>query len=334
MSKRIDEARKVSEALLDALETSSAKIDAILMRAKRLARLMRDSDAQTWLDLETKGYPDDFSFSELGSCIKYATSGGRIDSKNSKYYPQSLPTLEANSESDEALLNSLRTAKSPTTKVKDFIEKNATEALMATQLKLQTQQKKNYASSKAIFSSMKAAIHNYATDTYLAVELGDVAEEIFEGARNLVDTFIRSHCPKAAEKVVSINERMNESSSESWSAALTSCRRLLMDVADSIFPAREEGWKDRKGKSRKVGVEQYKNRILAYLADLGQSEGSYALLESELEHLASRLDVIYEKTCKGVHVDVSLDEAKLSVIHTYLLIGEVASYTNLNEKNS
>ena len=330
MSKRIDEARKVSEELLNDLESSASKVDAVLMKAKRLARLMRDSDAQTWLDLETKGYPDDFSFSELGDCIKYATSGGRLNLDSSKYYPQSLPTIEANAESDEALLNSLGSARAPTTKVKDFLEKNATESLMATQLKFQNQQKKNYASSKALYSSMKAAIHNYATDTYLAVELGDVAEDIFEGARNLVDSFIRSHCPKAAEKVIAINERMNDRNPESLSAALTSCRRLLMDVADSVFPPREEDWKDRNGRARKVGGEQYKNRLLAFLSDLSESEGSYSLLESELEHLAARLDIIYEKSCKGVHVDVTLDEAKLSVIHTYLFLGEVASYAAKN----
>jgi len=180
---------------------------------------------------------------------------------------------------------------------------------------------------------MKAAIHNYTTDTYLAVELGDAVESIFEGARNLVDSFIRSHCPKAAEKVIAINERMSDGNPESLSAALTSCRRLLMEVADSIFPAREEEWKDRKGRSRKVGVDQYKNRLLAYLADLSASEGSYSLLESELEHLAARLDVIYEKTCKGVHVDVTLDEAKLAVIHTYLFLGEVATHTEKSEIN-
>lgn len=300
MNKKIDEARKISEALLEDLESSSSKIDTILMKAKRLARLMRDSDAQFWLDLETKGYPDNFSFKELGSCIKYATSGGRINIKTSQYYPHSLSTIEANAESDEALLISLKTTRPPTTNVKNFLEKNATEALMETQLKYQLQQKKNYANSKSLYLSMKSAIHNYATDTYLAVEFGDIAEEIFEGARNLVDTFIRSHCPKAAEKVIAINERMADGSEESRSAALTSCRRLLMDIADSVFPAKEEEWKDRKGKNRKVGIEQYKNRILAYLADLEKSEGTYILLESEIEHLASRLDSIYEKTCKGI----------------------------------
>lgn len=332
MNKRIEEARKVSEELLDDLEKSTSKIDAILMRAKRLARLMRDTDAQLWLDLETKGYPADFSFSTLGSCKQYAVSGGRLNLKDSIYYQQSLPALEANAESDEALLNSLRTVSAPTTKVKDYLEKRATEALMTTQLTIQAQQKKNYANSKSLYSSMKAAIHSFATDTYLSVELGDAAESIFEGARKLVDSFIRSHCPKAAEKVVAINERMRDGDVESLSSALTTCRRVFMDVADSVFPARKEEWQDRKGHLRKVGVEQYKNRILAYLADLNNSEGSYSLLESELEHLAGRLDNIYEKTCKGVHIDVTLDEAKLTVIHTYLFLGEIAMYTANNKK--
>lgn len=327
MTKRIDEARKVSESLLDELESTSSPIDTILMKAKRLARLMRDSDAQLWLDLETKGYPAGFSFSDLGSCKQYAVSGGRLNQEDSTYYTQSLPEIEANAESNEALLDSLRATRAPTTKVKDFLEKRATEALMTTQLKLQKNQKKDYASSKALYSSMKSAIHNFATDTYIAVELGDVAEDIFEGARNKVDTFVRAHCPKAAEKIVAINERMSDGSAESRSAALTSCRRLLMDIADSVFPPSDEEWKDRKGRTRKVGVDQYKNRLLAYLADLGESSGSYTLLESELEHLASRLDNIYEKTCKGVHINVSEGETRLAVIYTYLFIGEIATYS-------
>lgn len=332
--KRIDEARKVSESLLDDLENSKLPIDPILMKSKRLARLMRDTDAQTWLDLETKGYPEGFSLSELGSCLKYAESGGRIDTTTSKYWVKSLPEIEANTESEEAQLASLRTSKSSASKVTNFIEKNATEALMVTQLKVQENQKENYASTKALFSSLKSAIHNYATDTYLAVELGDVAEDIFDGARNIVDKFVRSHCPKAAEKLVAINERMADCTEESRSAALTSCRRLLMDIADSVFPAQKEEWEDRSGKKRKVGVEQYKNRLLAYLAGLGESSGTYTLLETELSHLASRLDIIYEKTCKGVHIDVTHEEARLSVIHTYLFIGEVATFAMQASENT
>jgi len=125
---------------------------------------------------------------------------------------------------------------------------------------------------------------------------------------------------------------MADNTEESRSAALTSCRRLLMDVADSVFPAQKDEWKDRGGKNRKVGIDQYKNRLLAYLANLGGSSGTYTLLETELNHLASRLDIIYEKTCKGVHIDVTLEEARLSVIHTYLFIGEIATFAMQSEK--
>jgi hypothetical protein len=67
-SSRIDEARRVAMELLDSLESSSMPIDSIILRAKRLARLMRDTDAQGWLDLEMRGYPENFDFSTLGTC--------------------------------------------------------------------------------------------------------------------------------------------------------------------------------------------------------------------------------------------------------------------------
>jgi hypothetical protein len=324
MPTRIEEARRVALSLLDDLEGSVSRIDAVLMKAKRLARLMRDADAQLWLDLETRGYPTDFSFAQLGTCQQYAVSGGRLNLETSKYYPQSLPELEANAESNQALVDSLRASPGPKANVKDFTEKSATEALMATQLRVQITQTKQYAQSKALLVSVKSGVHNYATDTYLAIELGDVAENIFETARHDIDRFVRSHCPKAAEKLISINERMGDGSSESRTAALTSCRRLLMSVADSVFPARHVEWKDSSGKARKVGTDQYKNRLLAFLAEASSVSNSDELVESELEHLADRLDAIYEKTCKGVHVDVSEQEARLAVIHTYLFIGEIA----------
>jgi hypothetical protein len=323
MSERIDEARRVARALLDDLEGQNLPIDTALMRAKRLARLMRDADAQYWLDLEMRGYPAGFSSHALGTCKQYAISGGRLIAADSQYYVSSLPELEAKLSSDGALIESLRTTRNPGAIAKDFLEKNATEALMATELKVFQNRRDAYAKSKGLFISLKSAIHSYATDTYLAIELGDVAQDIFEAARKEVDAFVRAYCPKAAEKLVAINERMGDRSSESRTAALTSCRRLLLDVADSLFPPRDEEWTGPSGIRRKVGAEQYKNRLLAYVVESTHSQSSYEIIESELDHLASRLDAIYDKTSKGVHVEVSEQEARLAVIQTYLFVGEI-----------
>ena len=285
---------------------------------------MRDTDAQLWLDFETKGYPESFNFSELGTCQKYAAASGRLNVAESKYYKQSLPKLEADATSEEFLMSTLKPAASMNSKAKDFLEKSATEALMATQLKLQNTQKQNFSHAKSLFSSIKSGIHSYATDVYLAIELGDIAQDIFESTRDEIDNFVRVNASKAAEKLIAINDRMAENSAESRTAALTSCRRLLMTVADSLFPPRDTDWTDASGKPRKVGVEQYKNRLIAYISENTESEGNASILESDLAYLAARLDAIYEKTCKGVHVDVTKQEARLAVIHSYLFIGELA----------
>ena len=320
MSAQLDEARRIASSLLDALESGASTGEGNLMKAKRLARLMRDTDAQTWLDLETSGYPSGFSFRTLGTCEKYARSSGRINSETQKYYLQSLPEFEAMTVADEATLRSFERVGGQSTVVENYVVKRASEEFIAGQIKLQQDYKAIFNRHKAISASLRAAIHSYATDTYLAIELGDVAQTIFEAARNDVDTFVRAHCPKAAEQLIAINERMADQSTESRTAALTTCRRLLMTVADSLFAPRNEDWIDGNGKVRKVGPEQYKNRLLAYLSQATARDSSQEVVVSGLEHLAARLDAIYEKTCKGVHVDVSEQEARLAVI-----LGEIGN---------
>jgi hypothetical protein len=98
---------------------------------------------------------------------------------------------------------------------------------------------------------------------------------------------------------------------------------MLMTLADSLFPPREQ-WIDAGGKKRNVGPDQYKNRLLAFLEEATRSRSSQEITASGLEHLAARLDAIYEKTCKGVHVEIAEQEARLAVIHTYLFVGELA----------
>jgi hypothetical protein len=59
----------------------------------------------------------------------------------------------------------------------------------------------------------------HLAETYIAIELGAVAEDIFESARTMVDAFVGDHSPRAADQLVAINERMSEQSIESRSAA-------------------------------------------------------------------------------------------------------------------
>jgi hypothetical protein len=324
----IDEARALVPTLLNDLETVTVKTEGILMKAKRLARLMRDEDAQQWLEYELSGYSKEhFDSRCLGTCEKYAKRSGRIDAEE-KYYVASLPQLEAITEGHKARSDTLNQPMDQPAIVENYLVKRATEEFLANRASQQITVRQKYNENHALIVALRAAIHAYATDTYVAIEFGDVAQDIFEQARNDVDNFVRSYCPKAAEQIVAINERMRDKTNESRTAALTTCRRLLLTVADALFPARATDWVDSKGRPRKVGPEDYKNRLLAYLDEKQTSEGSKEVISSGIEHLAARLDAIYSKTSKGVHIDVTEQEARLAVIQTYLFLGEVAAHTH------
>jgi len=329
---KLIEARTVATDLLQKMETSDFPIERNLLQAKRLARLLRDTDAQTWLDLEISGYQDDFNMLSLGNCLQYAKAAGRID-KKSNFYLTSLPRLEAACAADRQRVENL-SPKPSTGTAENYVVAGATTQMLRDQIIAFNMVKEVYLKNIALFSSLKAAIHSYVTDTLIAIEFGDFAESIFDELRHDVDTFIRSNSPKSAEKLLAIAERMAEGNAEAHAEALTSCRRLLMAVADSVFPPADTDWVDGSGKNHKVGPDNYKNRLAAFIASRLKSETTHAILKNELEHLCSRLDAIYEKTCKGVHTDVSVEEARLAIIEAYIFIGEIARLRRSTDQQS
>ena len=292
------------------------------MRAKRLARLLRDEDAQKWLTLEMNGYPEHFTTASLGSCRRYAVEGGRLTVEG-KYYAQSLPRIEAEMHAKELALP-VPNSSGASLKVDDHVAAMATQRVMLAVETHAESLRQSYIQWSSLRASMRGAIHAYATDASLALELGDAAEDIFASARREVDVFVRSHAPGAVQQLLSITERMREADCESLSLALSSCRRLLTAIADAVFPPQAKDYVDRGGAKRKVGEKEYKNRLLAFVEQSISSEGTRAILSTELEHLAARLDAVYEKACKGVHANVTPGEARLAVIETYIFLAEVA----------
>jgi hypothetical protein len=327
---RLEVAKEVANQLLDDLETGNLPIGSNIMKAKRLARLLRDTDAQIWLDFEMRGYPSSFNQSNLGDCEKYAIEGGRV--VDGRYWLASLPKLEAYIKAHEISMQGLKFPSNIVPSVSssnphELVGININKAVTSVANSFINHTNKvtnDFVKNVEIYNGLKSSIHNYVTDMQIALSLGDVTENIFEEARNKVDLFIGSYCPKAAEQLVAINERLIEGSEEALAEALTSCRRILCTVADAVFPPSEQPYKDSKGKERKVGKDYYKNRLIAYLEQMSKSSTSTEIASSQIEHTAARLDAVYEKVCKGVHADVDKDEATLAIINTYLIIAEIA----------
>lgn len=335
---RIAMARSTARELLNDLETGRVGVAACLMKAKRLARLMRDRDAQFWLDLEMRGYPSGFSFSKLGTCQHFAREGGRL-SEDNKYWTQSLPELEGDIRITQASMAGLQFPShiAPSASSQSNIDmagmnvKAAVTHLTDSFMNALGNREKRLRDVTKLFHGLTSALHNYATETHLALEVGDIAEDIFEQARGSVDQFIRATCPESVEQLVAIHERMREGSDEALAQALTSCRRILAAVADAVFPPKDTPYEDATGTERRVGKEQYKNRLLAFIGDKVSSDSTKSMLGADIEHLAARLDAVYEKACKGVHADVTAVEARLAIIETYIFLAEVARAATITE---
>lgn len=324
-------ALKISEELLEEIEKLDDSITNILLKIKRMALLLGDTDAQNWIDLEIRGYPQKFYFDSLGNCKKYAIQGGRINSESNKYYLQSLPEFEAHASLNNSILTNLKPPNSisPSVSSSNQFERpgdtisSAIRSTMTNYYQHLEATKTSTIFYIKIFNSIKGAIHNYVIDTYLSLQFGDLNEKYFEENRTIVDTFIRTQCPKAVDQLLAVNEALQKNETEYLSHAMTSIRRLLLSIADAIYPPSDTEYIDKKGKVRKVGAEEYKNRLIAYF-ELNQAIATSPFYNAETELIASKIDYLYEKSCKGIHSDSSKAETNLIVIQTYLLIAEIA----------
>jgi hypothetical protein len=296
-------AKELSNVILGDLEINQLPISQILMKAKRLARMLHDSDAQRWLDYEIMGYPVVFDPNDLGSCKKYYTSDRPVirDEKTRRPHSIGLPHLES-------YINS--------TKIESVSKIGANDSQ-----KMQILNKHHELVND--FERLKTTIHNYVTEVNISLSVGDFAEDIFEDTRLVADKFIRENCPRAGEQLLAINEKMKYYDPESFLPALHAVQQILVIVADTVLPAGEKVYLDKKGRERSMDSHQYLNRIFSYFEQNSRNDPVLFMIESEMAYIFAKSEHSHEKT-KGFHERVSKEDVELAIIHMYLIIAEIA----------
>jgi hypothetical protein len=297
------QAKELSYVILGDLEINQLPISQILMKAKRLARMLHDSDAQKWLDYEIMGYPVVFDPIDLGSCKKYYTSDRPVirDEKTHRPHSIGLPHLES-------YINS--------TKIESVSRLGANESQ-----KMQILNKHHELVND--FERLKTTIHNYVTEVNISLSVGDSAEDIFEDTRLAADKFIRENCPRAGEQLLAINERMKYYDPESFSPALQAVQKILVIVADTVVPPAEKIYLDKKGRERSMEPHQYLNRIFSYIEQNARNDPLLFMIESEMAYIFAKSEKSHEKN-KAFHERVSKEDVELAIIHMYLIIAEIA----------
>lgn len=326
----LNEALQLSEQIIQNIELSEIPLSNIALKAARLARILGDFEMEKVFRFEVSGYP----LTGENTVAPEAWASGGIagrhvetrdkDALVNKMQIQSISQLEMIIKIGEIALAAAKDADVSVTSANpgQFVSapaKNTTErnAIRA-----------DIYSSTQLLSSRTSLIYTYALDKYYELKYSGIADDIFSRKRTQIDDSLFRTVPGAVKKFTSVYENLSSDNPEDWSNAVHSCRKILQDLADALFPETEDMTVllDGREKIIKLGKDNYVNRLIAYLEKNSDSETAKNIIGSHLSFIGDRLDSILNAAQKGSHSTIlTKEEADRYVIYTYLITGDILS---------
>jgi hypothetical protein len=311
---RRDEALALANELLTDIELGRLKAMDVARRASRLARLMDDADAQSWLAYETSGYPKPLTAEATAAAIRSSRQAEPAEDGSARYWVSSVSEFE--SEADGALAQIAAAAGSGTS--------NSQWAVTVEQQKAQHLSilRKHASSQRAIVDRVVGSIHSYVARCYDELRFGASVGNAFEVVRSEVDGAVGALVPQGLGMISAAFENAASENPEHWANAAGTCRRLLKMAADQVRPAGDP-IRLASGQTVKMGPDNYINRLVAWVNEQAQSETSARMIAADLEYLGRRLDAADRAGQKGAHDQVTRYDASRFITGTYLVLGDL-----------
>lgn len=295
------EITSLAKEVMEDAELGRLSAEALVLKATRLARLVKNENMSTWLALERMGY---FDKEPDVAWMKY--TGRPLDETTRIGYWGSIAVQEAAIEADAAEMEV----------VKNFKPSGEWSAM---QLYNQQQQTRKLANSiatyKRIRSRVTAVIQEFASNVYYEKLLSQKAGDIFTQYSEAIDTLLADQVGEVLSMLPSVFERLNSSDGEAVNQALLSCRRILDAAINKLYPPSDIPIKLNE-EELVVNAEKTKNRFKAYISQRTASR-------SVQEKLIGNIRTLYDRTSTAVHKDVTKEEAKALVLQLYITLGEI-----------
>lgn len=321
------EALMLADQALKELELSESPLTSIALKASRIARITGDLDMQQIMLYEAGGYP----FEPTGvspEIWELAKKANRIIREKKgddiKEYAK-LKSIERLESEIQAARERLRVSQDADVQISSSnpnqyispISGNSIERYKIAETISETSQ---------LIGQRRAFIYNYLSNVYYELKYSVVTDDSFNRIRNIVDNNIAHLVPKSLQKFTAIYENLESDNSEDWSNAVHSCRRVLQDLADVLYPACADVTKKINGKERSIsmGQDAYINRLIAYVEESSDSKRFEEIVGSHMKFLGERLDAVFQAAQKGSHAEiVTQTEADRYVVYTYMIVGDL-----------
>ena len=326
----LKEALTLSSEILRNIELSEIPLTNIALKASRLARLLNDYDVQTIMEYEAGGYPskrggippDVWRLMKMAGRT-YETKDSKTEETKEYGWTQPITAWEQEVKTAE---KEFEAAQDPDISISSANPYQMVSPPISHSLEREAIRSKVGLASRRL-AERRALIHSYVLRKHYELKFSGIADDIFSRIREQVDTGIGKTIPKSVHKLSAIHGNLRSENAEDWSNAVHSCRRILQDLADAVFPPqKEDRIKTIKGKKKTIelGKEQYVNRLIAFIEDHSSSHRFKHLVGSHLSFIGERLDSIVQAAQKGTHDEiVSPQEADRYVIYTYMIIGDI-----------
>ena len=318
-SNRIKECTELSSEILKNFELSELPVSKIILKCLRLCRLLGDEDGILLFTYESSGYPSTPSGMPKDSWRIAGIAGRRyfeITENNGVKEEHEYAKTQLISEIEESISAQkirLASATDPNVSISSSNPYQHVHAPFGNNAE-RNAIVNSITQNQSLLQKVTGKLYAYVLQIYNKLMYGNIVEDTFTKARLQVNDELAQICPKTVEKFVSVYSNMDSDNPEDWANAVHSCRRILLDLADALYPPQDEPI-TANGRKIKVGQDQYINRLVQFINSKADSKTFAEVVGTDLSSIGMRLDAINDAVCKGTHVDVSKDEASRYIIH-------------------
>lgn len=332
MNEKVKKALEACNKVLEGLEDEAISISSGLKLCLKIARLTNDEINLKWLMYESGGYPRTKDGHIESKAFNIAANHGRAYIQDKKQYIFTELVSELESKIEEAKMqthNFTTQGASTAGEYGSVAMRNFTNSVIAVNKDLLS----IISTSKKRLMILGNQYYDYALKKSMELSFGNISQNIFETYREIVDGYLGNVSKETLIKLQAIDESMRNDNKEMYSQTLSTCRRLYHDLITNLFELvspKVDGhlFKTKSGKEIDVSGEHFNNKLSAIIETLEDKTVKNSLVGSSILYYLDWIENLASLQSKGVHKEISLEEARSCIIQTYIFAGEIISLYN------
>ncbi|MCK1619159.1 hypothetical protein IVA96_21725 [Bradyrhizobium sp. 159] len=183
---------------------------------------------------------------------------------------------------------------------------------------------KRLAGLHTIKARLKTCCLNYALEVGRQLDAGRQQDNFLHSVQAEVHNYFKGRFDDVVQKLIKASQLATSKDGEDCALVLTEVRRAMKAAADLFWPVTsEEPVTCADGQQRKLGDQQYLNRLQEFTRVKLRNSSARDLLIAELDHLDFFFRRLNDLASKGVHAEVTVAEARQGLVGLFFFLSNL-----------